>query len=511
MRTSLSFGISAALLLAAVGCGSSLPTQSTEMTSAVIGPTGGMAASSDGALQVAIPAGALASDVTVTIVPTTPPGTGSVGTVYEIGPTGTQFAIPVTLTFDYGATNLAGNALSLLRVATYATGSWEILSGASRDMQAQTVSGKTMHLSPYGLVSAPTGAMCAGVSGGVTCSGSASGSSTGSGGTSASSGGTTGAAAASGSTSSGDPVCTPSTCAEATNACAAYPGATMSSCTDGPNGYQATCCFPSGGSICLAAPVVGGGCSEACSVDGSCTTTCPPAPTCSTATTAAVCGGLPGATLQDCVDGANGYTAACCFAPGAPVCTTVAAGGGCGGGGTTTSGSATSGAGGTTDCPGIPHCANSDPCAGIAGATMQSCTDSADGYSAVCCLPLGEVPSAGGGGQVVSGGSGVGGAGGVDTGTAGVSGTGTGTGSGAAGGTTTSTTGGGGAGGIDTGAGGTTGSGTGIGGASGTDGASTGVGGTTGSGGSTTGAAGGTTGSGAASGATGSGGVGAFA
>ena len=36
----------------------------------------------------------------------------------------------------------------------------------------------------------------------------------------------------------------------------------MSSCTDGPNGYQATCCFPSGGSICLAAPADGGGCTE---------------------------------------------------------------------------------------------------------------------------------------------------------------------------------------------------------------------------------------------------------
>ena len=122
------------------------------MTSAVVGPTGGMVASSDGALQVAIPAGALSSDVTVTIVPTPPPGSGSVGTVYEIGPTGTQFAIPVTLTFDYGATNVAGTDPSMLRVATYAGGSWEILSGASLDMQAQTVSGTTMHLSPYGIV-----------------------------------------------------------------------------------------------------------------------------------------------------------------------------------------------------------------------------------------------------------------------------------------------------------------------------------------------------------------------
>ena len=56
MRTSLRSGLCVALVLATAGCGSSLPTQSKEMTSAVVGTTGGMVASSDGALQVAISA-----------------------------------------------------------------------------------------------------------------------------------------------------------------------------------------------------------------------------------------------------------------------------------------------------------------------------------------------------------------------------------------------------------------------------------------------------------------------
>jgi hypothetical protein len=497
MRTSLRSGSGTALLLAVVGCGSSLPTQNREMTSAVVGTTGGMVASSDGTLQVAIPAGALAGSVTVTIVPTASPGTGSVGTVYEIGPTGTQFAIPVTLTFDYSATNISGTDPSMLRVATYAAGSWEILSGAAVDMQAQMVSGTTMHLSPYGIVSASTGAMCATVSGSVSCSGNVSGgSSTGSGGvatsggTNSGSGGASGAAAAGGSTNSGDTVCTPSSCADATNACAAYPGATMSSCTDGPNGYQATCCFPLGGSICLAAAGAGGGCTEDCSVNGPCTTTCPPAPTCGSATTASACGSLVGATLQDCVDGTSGYTAACCFAPGAPVCTTVTPSVACGGSTT-----------GVTTCAPAPTCASGNPCSGIAGATMTSCTDTANGYSAVCCLPAGEVPSMGD--QQSSTGGGVGGAGGADTGTAGTTGAGSGTaGSGGA-----SATGAGGT--VESGAGGGTGSGTGIGGASGTDGTSTGAGGTTGSGtgiGGTSGTDGTSTGAGGTTG----GGAGAF-
>ena len=417
MRTFLRFGTCSALVLSALGCGSSTLTPDMEMTSAVIGANGGMVKSSDGALQVVIPAAALTSDVTVTIEPTTSPGSGSIGTVYEIGPTGTQFATPVTLTLDYGGANLGGTNPSMLRVATFAGGSWQILSGAAVDTQAQTVSGTTTHLSPYALTSATTGAMCATVSGGASCSGGTIDTGGGSG-----AAGTTGAGAASGGTTTS--TCTPSTCAEATNPCAAYPGATMSSCTDGPNGYMATCCFPSGGPICLASAGGTATCSEDCSVGGSCTTTCPPAPTCATATTATACGSLTGSTLQSCVDGTSGYTAACCFAPGAPVCTTVSAGQSCGGS-----------TDGTTTCAPAPTCADGNPCTGLAGATMQSCTDSADGYTAVCCLLVGEVPSSGGGSSVSTGGgvgggtgtgSGTAGAGGASSGSGGVSATGTG-------------------------------------------------------------------------------------
>src|SRR5215831_14365907 len=95
-------GLCGSLAVLALGCGSSsLQSGSMEMTSAVVGMSGGMVASSDGALQVAIPAGALSSDVMVTVESIASPGTGSVGKVYEIGPTGTQFATPVTLTLDY--------------------------------------------------------------------------------------------------------------------------------------------------------------------------------------------------------------------------------------------------------------------------------------------------------------------------------------------------------------------------------------------------------------------------
>ena len=460
MRQVCRLGACTVLAVTVLGCGSSGTSENMEMTSAVVGTSGGMLASSDGTLQVVIPPGALSNDVMVTIAPTPSPGAGSLGKVYEIGPTGTQFATPVTLTLDYSAVSLAGTDPSMLRVATFAAGSWQILSGASVDMQGRTVSGTTTHLSPYGITTAASGAMCATVAGGMSCGGftggvdaSAPAGSSGpapNGGVAAafisdSAGGSVAASDGGASAPNGGAPssCVPTTCAEATNACAGYPGATMTGCTDGPNGYMATCCFPSGGSICLAAAAGGGGCTQDCGVGGSCTTTCPPAPTCATATTATACGSLSGATLQDCTDTGSGYTAACCFAPRAPACTTVSSGRSCG-----------AAPNGATNCPAAPTCADANPCAGITGASMQSCTDSADGYTAVCCLPVGVVPSNGGSSSGPAG-SADGGA--PSGGTAGTTGSGPGTtggGGGTTGGSQTGT------GGPAAGSGGTTGGGT---------------------------------------------------
>ena len=73
-------------------------------TMKMVGPSGGAVSSSDGNLAVNIPAGALPADVTITTEPAAAPAAGAVGTVYEIGPTGTQFAMPVTLTLHYDMT-----------------------------------------------------------------------------------------------------------------------------------------------------------------------------------------------------------------------------------------------------------------------------------------------------------------------------------------------------------------------------------------------------------------------
>ena len=329
----------------------------------------------DGALKVAIPASALAADMTVTVTPTSSPG-GAVGTVYEIGPSGTQFSAPVTLSLHYDPANLNGAAEGSLRVATFAAGTWQILAGAAVDTSAKIVTGTTTHLSLYGLVLESNGAICGTVGGGMRCSNASM---------------------------SGGVSCIPSTCADATDVCEGYPGATMTACTDdGSNGYTATCCFAPGASVCFAAGS-GSRCSNGPTGTGG--ATCPAAPTCATATDA--CAAYPGATLSSCVDGTDGYSGSCCFAPGAPVCTTVGAARSCAGTGTGSGNGADAG----TTCPPAPSCADGDPCAGTPGSTVQSCTDTTDGYTATCCLPVGELPPAAGG----STGSG----GGVDAGRSG--------------------------------------------------------------------------------------------
>jgi hypothetical protein len=69
----------------AVGTPDGAPTTET------IGAAGGSIASSDGALTMNIPAGALASDTDITIQPVTNTAWGGIGTGYQFTPDGLTF------------------------------------------------------------------------------------------------------------------------------------------------------------------------------------------------------------------------------------------------------------------------------------------------------------------------------------------------------------------------------------------------------------------------------------
>ena len=379
-------------------------------------------ASSDGVLALSIPAGAVNGNVTVTVTPAVQ--AGSVGTAYEIGPTGTVFNFPVTMTFHYASANIGSASPSSLRAATYGSSAWQILAGGAVDTSAKTVSGTTMHLSTYGEILVSSGEVCAQVtSGGSSCSGTLTPNDGGSApsGTSSNAGGGSG-----GSGFAPEDCPSAPTCATATNICAGYPGATMTGCTDGPNGYTASCCFApnapvcfdaSNAAACLSAPSGGTG---AGSSGGSGGTGACPTPTCATA--GSPCGNLPGATFSNCTDTTDGYSGSCCFAPGTPVCmsggealacTSTAGGSGTGG--------SSSSSGGTTSCGTAPTCSDGSACSQFVGATTQSCTNIAAGYNATCCMPIGVLPSASSGSTSSNGGSGTstspsGGSGGTSSG-----------------------------------------------------------------------------------------------
>ncbi len=162
----------ALIVVSGVQCSSSTvksSSTSTAPTSSVIGAAGGTVASSDATIDVKIPAGALSKDTTVTIEVAAATATGAIGNVYEIGPTGTTFTAPVTMTFHYASLDLGGHQPAELRVATEVAGAWQPLAGPAQDASARTVSGTTTHFSKYAIVSDGSAVPCTSDSMTKTC------------------------------------------------------------------------------------------------------------------------------------------------------------------------------------------------------------------------------------------------------------------------------------------------------------------------------------------------------
>ena len=130
-----------------------------------IGPLGGTLGI--GGVSVAIPAGALDQEIVVSITPIAAPFPGSVGQAYEIGPTGTQFKLPIAIAFAYTLGQLGGQPPAGFAVSTVAGNAWQALSSPALDPDALTISGTTMHLSPYALVAQPARVFDGGDGGGT--------------------------------------------------------------------------------------------------------------------------------------------------------------------------------------------------------------------------------------------------------------------------------------------------------------------------------------------------------
>ena len=324
--------------------------------------TGGAVTSSDGKLALSIPAGAVGSNVTITTEPATPPAAGAVGTVYEIGPSGTQFAMPVTLTLHYAAADVSrhGGVVAARRdvrgrILAAAAGRGRRHAGQDglgRDHAPVAIrdrhrgGGQDVRDRAAPPIPAPLPAPAR-------------------------------AAAA-------RPCCTPPTCAGATDACGQYPGSAMDSCIDGAratplraasrrtrrsasaSARAPVATIPARALVAAAAapraarlrPAARPPPTRAPAIRAR---RCRAAPTPRTATRAAAAS----RPMRRCVSASR--SSACVPAPRR-------------GGGS-----------GCSSPP--PRCADGPACARFAGATVQSCTDTENGYKATCCFAVGSLPA----------------------------------------------------------------------------------------------------------------------
>ena len=134
----------------------------TTVASAVIGPGGGTLTVMDPAsplngTQLVVPAGALSSPTTITIgSPTGVTGLSADVLVVELGPTGTTFSVPVSVTIKYSLRYLTNNGISdatTLKVVSMDVGvANETLRTISQDTTQNTVTAQTTHFSNFAVV-----------------------------------------------------------------------------------------------------------------------------------------------------------------------------------------------------------------------------------------------------------------------------------------------------------------------------------------------------------------------
>ncbi len=105
-------------------------------------------------VALSIPAGALSTNTTLTAAPISPPASGPLpGTSIDLGPTGTTFAHPITVTIGFDPASLPlGVKPAYLQLEWWNVDHWETLSNNSIDLVHSTVSATTSHFSIYAIL-----------------------------------------------------------------------------------------------------------------------------------------------------------------------------------------------------------------------------------------------------------------------------------------------------------------------------------------------------------------------
>lgn len=113
---------------------------------AISAATGGEIVSPSGTGKLTIPAGALAADTTITL-DVKAASEGSVASVYDLGPDGTTFAAPATLSIAFDGQVPEGKKAAL---AVLENGAWKELPGSS--LAGGKVTGPVSHFSHFSVI-----------------------------------------------------------------------------------------------------------------------------------------------------------------------------------------------------------------------------------------------------------------------------------------------------------------------------------------------------------------------
>lgn len=153
MRAMLAWGACCAAVISCSGAPKT-PAPADKGTStgpkvtATVGAAGGRLASTDGRLELTVPAGALEADVELTLEPISNTAPGGVGGAYRLGPEGTRFSQPATVSIAWSAAELEGSTSDALSVGYQdSEGRWRALGEPS--VSGQRVSVSTRHLSDW--------------------------------------------------------------------------------------------------------------------------------------------------------------------------------------------------------------------------------------------------------------------------------------------------------------------------------------------------------------------------
>lgn len=137
---------------------------------ASIGPQGGDIATSDGQVALSFPSGALGASTPITVAAAEAyPETGEWARTVDLGPDGSTFSKPVTLTIAYDPTKLPTGVIpEALKLSTWVDDHWEEVPGSTLNVGDGTISGPVNHFSTYGLVIWPNAVQGTQVAGQLT-------------------------------------------------------------------------------------------------------------------------------------------------------------------------------------------------------------------------------------------------------------------------------------------------------------------------------------------------------